>query len=78
MSLTELSNSVIDEQKLEIEGSVYWIKASNPHGFYALSIEKGRLPDNLKGKYTSKRGAEMDLRGYLADKNKSQIPAIAR
>lgn len=66
-----LDNAVIDELKLDLDGQVVYIRSHNPHGFYRVAFEKGRVPEVLKGNYTSKLLAEQEARKYFLNKNKN-------
>lgn len=66
-----VDNAIIEETIIELEnGNKAYIRTHNPHGFYRLSLEKGQLPEILKGNYTSRNLAESELRKYLADKGR--------
>lgn len=73
VAIKTMDNAVFDEEVVEIEGNAYRIQAFNPHGFYRVQIDKGRLPDLLKGSYTTKTAAEADIRKYLAEKSKAVV-----
>lgn len=44
------------------------VKTYDPHGFWKFSILKGRLPEYMKGQYTSLSEVSKDVTRYLADK----------
>lgn len=46
------------------------IEARDPHGFWYLSQERGRMPDEYSGAYTSMTQALEALNKYLSEKNK--------
>lgn len=62
----DLTTAVFDETEIEVEGRKVFIRAHNPHGFYRISLEHGRLPEKLTGGYTSRSAAEADARKHLA------------
>ena len=65
-----LDNAIVDELTFSLDNNTVHIRSYNPHGFYRISLDKGRLPNHLTGNYTSKRTAELDVRQYFADKIK--------
>lgn len=46
------------------------IRKVGPHGFWGLSLDRGRLPDHLGGLYTSPTQAEEALTVYLKNKGR--------
>ena len=43
-------------------------KAEGPYGFWQISIDKGRLPEMLRGVYTSPSQAEDAAKNYFLNK----------
>lgn len=70
-TITEITNTIIDEHTLDFNGVTVVIKSSNPHGFYKIGFPKGRVPENLKGFYTSYVRAEQDVKTHFANTPKS-------
>lgn len=66
-----IDNAVIDELKSDIDGDIVYIRSYNPHGFYRIHFDKGRLPMELSGNYTSKALAESEAKKYFAHRRKN-------
>ena len=66
----EVGNVVFDESIIEINNNKVFIKAHNPHGFYKITFERGRVPESLQGGYTSRSMAEAEARKYFLTKSK--------
>lgn len=57
---------------LEVEGgNKIHFKCSDPYGFWAVNWDKGAMPDELQGNYTSFEEAEKAVRAYLQAKKKT-------
>lgn len=54
---------------VEHEGKKYTLKARNPHGFFKIHPDKGRIPDELSGEYTTQFLAENAIKQYHSKKN---------
>jgi len=46
---------------------------TDPYGFINIRFEKGLMPPELKGEYTTWNYAERDVEAYLARKGKTAI-----
>lgn len=62
-------------RKIEVEGNVIHIRCEDPYGFWYVSVEKGTIPDRLKGAYTSFDQALRDVNLWLKDKKRPYIPS---
>lgn len=47
------------------------IRCTDPFGFWHLSLDKGQLPEHLKGSYTTFDNARVAAEAYLAEKGKT-------
>lgn len=56
-------------------GSTVNIKRTDPYGFWSIHYEKGQVPQNLSGSYTSDTAAIEALKSYLSTKNLQEISA---
>ncbi len=57
---------------VEYEGKTYYLKFRNPYGHCHISVDKGRIPDELSGSYTTQTLAETAIKQYhskLKEKN---------
>lgn len=66
----EIDNAILEEIKIEILNNTILIRSSNPHGFYKVSLQRGVLPDYLRGQYTSIKAAEDGVMKWVNEKNK--------
>ena len=55
---------------LELEGRVFNLQIRQPHGHCFIKPEKGKVPDELSGAYTSPSRAEMAIKRYLGKQEK--------
>lgn len=47
-------------------GNTIWLKCVDPHGFWKVSLSKGRLPESIqKNSYTTFRNALTDVNRWL-------------
>lgn len=58
-------------------GNAINIRSEGPYGFWYISWERGQLPENLKGAYTSATEAENAVGTYLAEKGK-EVKEVAK
>ncbi len=58
--------------KLE-NGNKIHIKATDPYGFWYINLDKGQLPEKLKGAYTTLEMARKDIERYLAEKGRGEL-----
>ena len=54
-------------------GNKIHIKAEDPYGFWRINLDKGNLPEKLKGMYTSVEMARKDVERYLAEKGRGEL-----
>lgn len=47
------------------------IECTDPFGFWYIKIERGQLPEKLRGAYTEFDKAEAAVKHYLAEKGKT-------
>ncbi len=62
-------------RKVEIENNIVHIRSEDPYGFWKISLQKGQLPEKLKGAYTSFDQALRDVNLWLKDKKEFYIPS---
>lgn len=46
------------------------MKRTDPYGFISIHLEKGQIPEYLKGNYTTWEAAKADVDKYLTERNK--------
>lgn len=51
------------------------MKRSDPYGFITLSLERGALPEFLKGNYTTWDAARKDVARYISEYEKEVVNA---
>lgn len=56
-------------------GNIVHIKCEDPYGFWMVSLEKGNLPDKLKGAWTTFQQALAAVNQWLRDKPEPYIPS---
>jgi len=56
-------------------GNIVYIECEDPYGFWKISLEKGQLPERLKGSYTLFDQALRDVNLWLRDKPEPYIPS---
>lgn len=61
-----ITNETFDAEEFEVNNLKVTVQAHNPHGFYHIHLEKGRLPEELKGRYTTKLMAVQEAKKHLA------------
>lgn len=71
-----VDNAILEEIKIEILNNTVFIRSSNPYGFYRISLQKGHLPESLKGMYTSTKTAQEDAMRWIEEKAKA-LPVTA-
>jgi hypothetical protein len=54
------------------------ISKTDPYGFWEVHMEKGQLPDKLKGQYTTPMEAEKAVTSYFNDDWRREIVAVAK
>lgn len=61
---------------VEIDNNKVHIKCEDPYGFWYVSLQKGQVPDKLKGAYTTFEKALSDVNLWLRNKKEpiSSIP----
>lgn len=69
----DLSNDRVLELK---NGNKVHIKKQDPYGFWRVSMERGQIPDTLKGEYTSANEAEKAVRHYLMNDHRRTVEAV--
>lgn len=65
-------------RKVELENNTVHIRCEDPHGFWYVSLEKGQVPDFLKGAYTSFDQALRDVNIWLKNKKVPYIPSAEK
>lgn len=70
MELTDLQHKdLAKERQLILEsGSVITFKCKDPYGFWTVHYDKGAMPKNLRGQYTTFEYAYADVQKYLNTK----------
>lgn len=54
------------------------IRCEDPYGFWYVTVEKGSIPDFLKGSYTSFDLALKDVNRWLRNKKEPYIPSAVQ
>ncbi len=79
LTLDDVLDEEYDEEhmgkfrKIEIERNVVHIKCEDPYGFWKISLEKGQLPERLKGSYTTFDQALREVNRWLKDKKEPLV-----
>lgn len=63
-------------RRIPIHNNVVYIKCLDPYGFWYVTLEKGQVPDKLKGSYTAFDLAFRDVKVWLANKKEPYIPSL--
>lgn len=65
------------DRTMDLGNNVVHIKKEGPYGFWFISLEKGQLPNQLKGSYTSFLEAEKAVSFYyINEKGRDLKPAV--
>lgn len=71
MNYVEADRAAIENRSIDISATNKAnIRKSGPHGFWAISFDRGRPPEALTGLYTSPMEAEKAVHTYLLQKGK--------
>lgn len=65
-----IDNAILEEKEIAITNNSVFIRSSNPYGFYKISLQKGNLPEEYKGMYTSMKMAEEMAMKWINEKAK--------
>lgn len=57
-------------KRIELENNTIYIKKTDPYGFWTVNFDKGQMPENLRGSYTSFSDAEREVLTYLRNKKR--------
>lgn len=63
-------NDLPSVQTVDLKNNRAFIKKDGPYGFWTISLERGQLPECLKGSYTSDHLAKKDLVKYMKSKGR--------
>lgn len=63
-------------RKINLDNNIVHIKCEDPYGFWYISLEKGQVPEKLKGSYTTFDLAFRDVKIWLANKKEPYIPSL--
>ena len=63
-------NDASIDRTIELENNVIHVRRSDPYGFWRCSYERGAIPQELKGSYTSYYEAEKAVLAWLEGKGK--------
>ena len=67
----------MDEERakkvIEIGNNKIIMRRTDPYGLVSIAFERGTLPDNLTGSYTSFDHAMRDVEAYINRKKKAHI-----
>lgn len=55
-------------RKIELENNTVHIRSEDPFGFWYISLQKGQVPEKLKGAYTTFDQALRDVNYWLKNK----------
>jgi hypothetical protein len=53
---------------IKTETCIITFKRTDPYGFWYISLDKGQLPENLRGAYSTFDKAFKDIDRYIAEK----------
>lgn len=57
------------EEKNGVKNKIHF-KQSDPYGFWTVNFDKGTMPEELTGQYTTYEYAEKSVRAYLNEKGR--------
>lgn len=63
-------NDAAIDRTFELENNVLHVRRADPYGFWTCSYERGPVPQELSGSYTSFYEAEKAVLSYLERKKK--------
>jgi hypothetical protein len=63
--------------ELENKNKVYF-KRKDPYGYWYMNMEKGQLPEHLRGAYTTYTKALSELNLYLQDSNRQVVAEVTK
>lgn len=66
------------DRTMDLGNNVVHIKKQGPYGFWFVSLEKGNLPDRLKGSYTSFLEAEKAVGLYYINEKGRDLKAATK
>lgn len=72
LNFVEADRARNEDRVIELTNNKAHIKKSDPYGLWNISLDRGRLPDALRGQYTTPTQAEKALSAYL--KLKGRLP----
>lgn len=55
---------------IDLGNNKLMMKRTDPYGFINIHLEKGQIPEYLKGNYTTWEAAKIDVDKYLAQRDK--------
>ena len=55
---------------IDLGNNKLMLKRTDPYGFINIHLERGQLPEYLKGNYTTWEAARSDVDKYLAERTK--------
>lgn len=62
---------------IELDNNKLHVQRKDPYGFWEIHFDKGQIPDDLKGRYTSFDEAKKAIDVYLREK-KREIKAVTK
>jgi len=58
-------NDITSVRELKLEtGNTLYVKRTDPYGFFRFSLERGAVPDWMKGNYTSLQEVQKAIQQY--------------
>lgn len=69
--LTDNDGRQIDNVRvLDLGNNKIYFKYTDPYGFIQVNFDKGQMPENLRGSFTSLDTAKIAVENYLANKKR--------
>lgn len=71
--LTDSNGLQIDNVRvLDLGNNKIYFKYTDPYGFIQVNFDKGQMPENLRGSYTSLDAAKTAVENYLLNKKRDK------